>query len=199
MSVLRMLVIGGMALSCTAGYAQTRCPEDKRADDHATRFVIGAGSVKMPIGAFLLVRKGFQIGAIRVTSIDSAATEWFGKFTYESFFQPDGSGSFVAKNVDRRTGELNVQRPKGPGRGIYIYQPGPYKAQVGKWIFPFWSPTLMAMSDISFWSGVGDRGYEFAPTSACNLSEIDVQDKRLKWFRFDRNASFTLQLSELPK
>ena len=56
--------------------------------------------------------------------IDPVATEWLGKSTWESFFQPDGSGSLVAKNVVRRTGELNVQDLKGTGRSIYIYQMG---------------------------------------------------------------------------
>jgi hypothetical protein len=194
-----VLLIVGTVLSGVAGHAQLRCSADSRADDLATRFIVSAGTVKMPIGAFLLVRKNGQIGAIRLTNIDPTATEWVGKSTYESFFQPDSSGSLLAKNVVRRTGELNVQPSKGPGRGVYIYQPGPYKAQIGKWTFAFNNPSMMAMSDASFWTGVGDHGYEFAPTSACNLSEVDAHDKRLKWFRYDRNASVTLPLSDLPK
>lgn len=153
----------------------------------------------MPVGAFLLVRKGAQIGTIRIISIDPPDTRYIGKTAYESFFQADGSGSFSAKNVVRRTAELSIQPSKGPGRGIYIYRPGMYKAQIGQWTFPFNTSTVMAMSDASFWTGVGDHGYEFAPTSACNLSDVDVHDKRLQWFRFDRNASVILPLSDLPK
>jgi hypothetical protein len=127
------------------------------------------------------------------------AAEWLGKSVYESYFQGDGSGSLVAKNVVRRTGELNLQPSKGPGRGISIYRPGPYKAQIGKWTFSFGNPSQMEMSDTSFWTGVGDHGFEFAPTSACDLSEVDVHNKRLKWFRYDRNASVTLPLADLAK
>jgi hypothetical protein len=176
-----------------------RCPEDIRSDDLATRFVISGGTVMMPVGAFLLVRKSGHIGAIRVISINPANTDYLGKTSYESYFQPDGSGSLVARNVVRQTGELNLQSSKGPGRGVYTYRPGPFKAQVGDWKFAFNTTSVMDMSDSSFWTGVGDHGYEFAPTSACDITEVDAHDKRLKWFRFDRNASVLLPLAELPK
>jgi hypothetical protein len=152
----------------------------------------------MPIGAFLLVRKKGQIGAIRVTSIDSSATEWLGKSTWESFFQPDGSKSLVASDVVRYAGAINVQPTKG-WHSVYLYQSGVTDVLIGKWKFGFDSPSMMTMSDTSFWTGVGDHGYEFAPTSACNLSEIDTHNDRLRWFRFDRNASITLPLTEIPK
>jgi hypothetical protein len=194
-----VLLLMGAILSGAAGYAQTTCPADGRADGVAPGFVISAGTVTMPIGVFLLVRKGNQVGAIRLTGIDPSATKWIGKSTYESFFQPDRSGLLVAKNVVRKTGELNVQALKGPGRGIYMYQPGVITARIGKWKFSFGGPSMMVMSDTWFWTGDGDHGYEFAPTSACDLSAVDAHDKRLKWFRYDRNASVTLPLSDLPK
>jgi hypothetical protein len=57
----------------------------------------------------------------------------------------------------------------------------------------------MEMSDSSFWTGLGDHGFEFAPTSACSLSDIDAADKRLRWFRWDRTTQMTLPLADLPK
>ena len=39
----------------------------------------------------------------------------------------------MAKNVVRRTGELNVQDLKGTGRSIYIYQMGSETRFLGKW------------------------------------------------------------------
>jgi len=44
-----------------------------------------------------------------------------------------------------------------------------------------------------------DYGYEFAPTSARSVGEIDASDSRLRWFRFDPNARVTIPVSELPK
>jgi hypothetical protein len=197
---LLLVVTAAITMSACFVSAQTRCPADNRADDLATHFVIDGGDIEVPIGAFLLVRKGNEIGAIRLTSIDPTGTEWLGKSVYESYFQGDGSGSFLAGNVVRKTGDLNLQPSKGPGRGIYIYKPGPYRARIGKWSFGFYGPGRMAMTDHSFWTGdLSDHGFEFAPTCACDLSEIDVHDKQLRWFRFDRNANVTLALADLAK
>jgi hypothetical protein len=184
-----------IVLSGAAGCAQMRCPADTRPGDLATRFSIAGGSVKMPAGAFLLIRKNGEIGALRLTNIDPTSTEQDGRSTYESYFQGDGSGSLAASNVLRQTGELSLKPLKGPGRGVFIYQPGQNRARVGKWSFAFVTPTVMGMWP---YHRDGDHGYEFAPTSACNLSEVDVHDKRLKWFRYDRNASVILPLAELP-
>ena len=81
-----LVVFVGIVFSGAAGYAQMRCPADTRPGDLATQFSIAGGSVKMPAGAFLLVRKKNELGAIRLLSIDPTSTEWFGKSVYESYF-----------------------------------------------------------------------------------------------------------------
>lgn len=178
--------------------AQTRCGQDARTENVASRFVINRGLIKMPVGAFLLIRRNGEMGAIRLTSIDPKATEYFGKSNYESVFQKTVSAAF-SKDAVTQHGELDIQDLKGPGRGIYVYRPAGYKAQIGKWKLDFQTPDSISMSDSSFWTGKGDHGYEFAPTSACQLSEIDASDKRLHWFRWDRTTNVTLLLSDLPK
>ena len=57
-----MIVVSVLLLLDTVGHAvgfaqQSRCPEETRSDDFATRFVIHNGAIRMPAGAFLLVRK----------------------------------------------------------------------------------------------------------------------------------------------
>jgi hypothetical protein len=178
------------------GNAQSRCPMDSRNSNLATQFRIGGSSIQMPIGAFLLVRKNGQIGAIRLTNIDSTATEDYGKSSYESYVSSDASISFNAATVIRQTGELDVRPLKGPGRDLWIYQPGPHKARIGKWSFSFVTPDMMWMAP---YHRSPSKDYEFAPTSACDVSEIDAHDKRLRWFRFDPNAKVILPLADLPK
>jgi hypothetical protein len=195
MLLKRLVVFVGVVLSCVSGHAQGRCPIDSRSDEFVAAFVIKGTSVKMPIGAFLLVRKNGEIGAIRLTNIDPAVTEDYGKFTYESYFPGDAGGLFRSGRLVRHAGELDVKPSKGT-RGIY-YQPGLHKANIGKWTFAFNSPATLHMSGISFWKE--DHGYEFAPTSACDLSEINANDKRLRWFGYDPNANVILPLSGLPK
>jgi hypothetical protein len=190
-------IIIGIVLRGGSGNAQLRCPADNRADALATQFVIGGPSIKMPVGAFLLIRKNGEIGAIHLTKIDSTSTDDLGKSTYESYFPVDSAGSFRSGsvNVIRQTAEPEVKPLAGMIRG-FAYQPGPHKARIGKWSFSFVSQTMIYMSP---YHRNGDQGYEFAPTSACDVSEIDANDKRLRWFRFDPNAAVTLPLADLVK
>jgi hypothetical protein len=83
-------------------------------------------------------------------------------------------------------------------RGIheFAWQPGQNKLWVGKWWFGCYSPSLVNMS--SHFSEK-DEGYEFAPTSAQNVAEIDASDKRLRWFRFNPDARIVVPVSDLPK
>jgi hypothetical protein len=200
MSGLRRAVkifVAAMIVGNGFAYAEVRCPLDTRLDDLATRFRIGGTSIQMPIGAFLLIRKNGQIGAIRLTDIDRKATEYLGKSTYESFFPADHSGLFRSGSSDiiRQGGLLEIKPVGGLIRG-FAYQPGPYSAHIGKWSFPFSSPGRIGMSS---YHRNDDQGYEFAPTSACDLSEIDATDSRLRWFRYDPRASIVLPLADLPK
>jgi len=187
-----LVTIVGIVMSGYFGIAQSRCSADSPADKLDTQFVVSGGSVKMPVGAFLLVRKNGAIGAIRLTNVDPGLE---GRSTYESYFQGNGSGSFMNGDIVHQTGDLNLKPVKGIGR--LAFQTGQDRARIGKWSFRFDTPSLMAM-----WPYRGDQhdyGYEFAPTSACDISEVDVHDKRLRWFRFDPNAAVTLSLADLPK
>jgi len=166
-----------------------------REKSSTSQFVVGPSVVLMPQGVFLLIRKGRDIGAIRFTSIEQGGTVEAGKATYESYFQSDGSGSFRSPNVRKQTGEINLKPLKGVGR--LSFQSGQDKLRLGHWSFGTAYPGVMNM-----WPYRGsqkDYGYEFAPTSAREVGEIDVSDKRLRWFRFDRNTRVTIPVSDLPK
>jgi hypothetical protein len=189
------LVLTGIVLSGGLGKAQSSCPANIRTGDFAKQFVVCKGTVMMPVGAFLLVRKNGKIGAIRITSIDPAATDVYGKFTYESYFLGDGTSSSTSSSAIRQTDELNLKYPTSLGR--IVFSSGKSKAKIGKWPFVFIEPGLLDMTGVARWSG-GDHGYEFAPTSAHDVSEIDATDKRLRWFRYDPNASVILPLADLP-
>jgi len=188
-----------ITLMGTFGQAQTACDVDSGSVGQSAQFLISAGTIKLPVGVFVLIRKSGHIGAIRLTQVDASATEWIGKSSYESVFETNGQAPVLFKTAVRKSGELDVQALKGPGRGIFIYQPGNTTASVGPWKFSFGSPTMMTMSDTSFWTGVGDHGFEFAPTSACKVSDLDANDKHLRWFRYDEEANVTLSLRDLPK
>jgi len=194
---LAVPLILGFVLSAALANAQAGCSGDNGAHDSADQFAIRSTSIKMPVGAFLLVRKNGEIGAIRLTNIDSKATEYLGRSTYESFFPADRSGLFPSGSpkVIRQSGELELKPEGGLVRG-FAYQPGAHKALIGRWSFSFPYPSMLGMSA---YHHTGDQGYEFAPTSACDLSQIDANDKRLRWFRYNPNANVVLPLADLAK
>ena len=162
--------------------------------DSTMKFVVGPSSVLMPTGVFLLVRKAKEIGAIRFTGIEKGANIGVGKATYESYFQGDGSGSLLTPNVVKRSDRINVERLKGVGR--VSFQFGKTKVRIGKWLFACNYPGRLDM-----WPYYGDQrdyGYEFAPTSARDVKDIDAADDRLRWYRFDPNTRVDVLVSDLP-
>lgn len=175
--------------------AQSSQLPEPRADVPNNKFVVGPRFVHMPKGVFVLVRRGREIGAIRFTRIEPSGAIGQGSATYESYFQGDGSGSFLTTNVVKRSGEITIKPLKGISHST-MWQPGQDKLWVGKWWFGCLGITLVNMSPHF---GEKANGFEFAPTSARDVSEIDISDKRLQWFRYDSNASITLSVSELPK
>ncbi|MCU1247121.1 MAG: hypothetical protein JWQ49_150 [Edaphobacter sp.] len=194
-SRLLVLVMAGTLVSGQAVHAQSSPAATGQADISNNQFVVGPSAVLMPKGAFLLIRKGREIGAIRFTSIELTETDDPGKATYESYFQGDASGSFLTANVVKRSGEIDLKHLKGIGRASF--QTGKRKVRVGNWSFACDYPGRLNM-----WTYYGeqrDYGYEFAPTSARELADIDVSDKRLRWFRYDADTRVSLPLSDLPK
>jgi hypothetical protein len=138
------------------------------------------------------------MGAIRLISVDPAPTKSEGKAKYESFFLPEKSTSFTVQGVEHQTGEISI----GPTTGVhavYTHTAGDNRARIGKWTLRFAYPSVLEMSPGSFWKSNHDAGFEFAPTSACQLSEIDTTDKRLRWFRWDKTTQISMPLADLPK
>ena len=149
----------------------------------------------MPRGAFLLVRKGSEIGAIRFTRIDLGKESGTGTATYDAYFQSDGSGMLVKANAVNRLGNITVKPLVGVGH--YSFARGERKLRIGRWSFDCDYP-----GRVNMWphgKSEGDYGFEFAPTAATEVADIDANDKRLRWFRFDRNSQVVLKLADLPK
>jgi hypothetical protein len=177
---------------------ERHCPQDKRSSADAGQFKVSVGTVTMPVGAFLLVRNGGQLGAIRLTSFTPGPNRAEGRSSYESFFLPEQGRPFTSSDVDHKTGDIYIGETIGV-HAVFVYTKGHTQALVGPWKFYFGYPDLINMSRVSLWKGLHDEGFEFAPTSACQVSEIDATDKRLRWFRWDKTTQLTLPLADLPK
>jgi hypothetical protein len=188
-----MLLISLIAASFGAQPFRAQSPTEQ-VDGSKAQFDMGPYSVHMPEKFFVLVRKGREIGAIRLTKI-KLDSDGNGESAYESYFQGDGSGSFMNSNVVKRSGEI-TSKPVRSITHTLSWEPGQHRLWVGKWWFGCMSPTLIPMSPHY---SKKDEGFEFAPTSAQNITEIDASDKRLRWFRFDPDTRISVQVSDLPK
>jgi hypothetical protein len=165
-------------------------------------FCVHGAGVNFPIDQFLLVRKGDQLGAIKLTGIlpdtqnKPKASEWLGTVNYESYFTSNSKAPFAFGPM--RSDKLVFGRIKGFGFH-YSHQSGNLKAQVGPWGFWFFYPNGMFMTSVDFWSGVNhDSGLEFAPTSAKTVGQLDPNDSRLHWYHYDGNSDFPCPLSTPP-
>ncbi len=105
--------------------------------------------------------------------------------------------SFTENSVDHQTGDVYIGETVGV-HAVFVYTKGHSQVLIGKWKFRFSYPDLLNMSNVSFWAGHRDESFEFAPTSACQISEIDATDKRLRWFHWDNTTQVTLPLADLP-
>lgn len=194
--IMRPIVRSIIAVMLSVGCALSQSPSGNAGDirSQTRRFIVGPLEIRPPQGVFLLIRKGSQVGAIRFVRVNTGTGDT-GSAIYESFFQGDGSGSFLNASVVKISESTEWKPWVGIGR--LSYQPGQRRIRVGQWSFGSNDPGNIAMWP--YRKTPGDYGYEFAPTSAEDISEVDATDKRLKWFRYFDGDPIYLSVSSLPK
>lgn len=153
---------------------------------------IGAMGVVMPIEKILLVRKGSEYCSIKFTKLWSENTSEDSTLfvaagsdeyaLYESYYQGDKTGDFSKKNVQINKAKLSFLKPRGIGRLAFSFGNQEIKCGTIK---------LRSLSNaISFYAEdqkAGDYGIELAPTKWTDISQVNVFDSRLKWYRYDEN------------
>lgn len=152
---------------------------------------VGKTVIVMPLGRMLLVRKNSEYCAIKFTKFWSENTTEVGSIfvasgsdeyaTYESYFQGDKTGDFSKKNVQFKKEKLSFPKPRGIGRLAFSF--GNKEIKCGS-IKLFWG----GKGSVSFYGEgqkQGDYGIELAPTKWTDISEVNVFDPRLKWYRYD--------------
>lgn len=152
---------------------------------------IGKTAIVMPLEKILLVRKGSEYCVIKFSKFWSENTSEVGTLfvasgsdeyaMYESYYQGDKTGDFSKKNVLFKKEKLSFPKPRG----------------IGRLAFSFGNDEIKCGSIKLQWSGegsvhfyregqkMGDYGIELAPTKWIDISEVNVFDPRLKWYRYD--------------
>jgi len=153
----------------------------------------------------LLIRKGDQLGALRLNQITPDAVtqpragEWLGDVSYESYYISGTQFALNSPSSKKHVATLHFGRIKGFGFH-YSWQSGNLVALVGPWKFSFFGPDGMFMTTVSFWNGINeDSGLEFAPTSETNIAKLNASDPRLHWFHYDNNADMSCPIPVPPQ
>jgi hypothetical protein len=150
--------------------------------------LIGPNAVVMPLGRIALVRKGSDYCAVKFTAAWTGKTEEDRYATYESCYQGDGTGDFSNKNVQLGKGTLVLRRHVGPGRGFPAGCTN-FNVKCGA-IKLLWGGKG-SLHHYGSHQKDGDYGIELAPTKWTDISQVNVFDKRLKWYRYDEKRKDT--------
>ena len=144
---------------------------------------IGKTAIVMPLGKILLVRRYSEYCAVKFTDFWTGKTEEDLYAKYESCYQGDKSGDFSRQNIKFRNGKLSFPKPRGIGRLAFSF--GKKEISCGT-VRLFWS----GQGAVHFYregQAQGDYGIELAPTKWTEISQVNVFDQRLKWYRYDEN------------
>lgn len=182
-----------------AGMDDYREPKD-------SEIFIGHACIELPLERLLLIRKGSRYCAIKFIrywmEVDEERKKMFSKdvaqgtFTarmiqdatmkryaaYEAYYQGDGSGDFSKNNVTKNEDAASALPLTGPFRP-FIYQPGNSFVECGpiKLTWQYKKMVCFGPPD----KGRGDFGFELAPTPWVDISQMNVSDPRIKWYRDD--------------
>lgn len=147
---------------------------------------VAYSGVYIPTGRFLLIRRKNEICAIKFTKFwnEKKDEEIERNAAYISYYQNDGSANFLNKNV-KITEDHASSLPWRVFTRLFMWQPGKTYVKCGPlkldWVY-YGGVCACEKNDIP-----GDYGFEFAPTPWENITEVDASDKRIKWYRYDKN------------
>lgn len=149
----------------------------------ADEVLIGPNGVIMPTGRILLIRKDTTYCAIKFVDMWTGKTEDDKYAKYESYFPQDDSKILGPGNIGIYKDELHSPQPRWSlfGHPVAFGE----KSDIRCSPFNLW------------WSGKGtvyffergkpqrDYGIELAPTPWTDISQLNLSNPHIKWYRYD--------------
>lgn len=176
---VRCTLLITLSLVAYGGLAQA---QEREALVTEEKVFIRANAIRMPVGFFAVVRDGDKYCVAKFTEtkkIGRKEHEYFAK--YEAYYQDDGTGNFLTKNARHYHDELSQREPfsifgKFPAikRGNTAIYCGDMTIQTSGYVNSGW-----------LYFQHYDDYLSIAPTSAREISEVDISDDRLKWYQYD--------------
>jgi hypothetical protein len=139
----------------------------------------------MSLGRVLLIRKDSQYCAVKFTEAWTGETEFDFWSNYESHYQGDGTGDFSNENVQFTKGQLITRKLVGLGK-MFSFPAGRQNKEIkcGP-IKLFWHKGWVYFYDVGRPNAADSIINEMAPTKWTDISQVNVFDPRLKWYRND--------------
>jgi hypothetical protein len=100
---------------------------------------------------------------------------------YESFYQDDGTSDFTNNNVQMINGKASWYPLKGRSR-FTLTQPGNPFIKFGPYKLTWQYKTVVGFMPPD--EVEGGFGFELAPTPWTDIKEVNINDPRLKWYRY---------------
>ncbi len=144
---------------------------------------IGPNMVMIPLGRILLIRKDTDYCAIRFTKVWTGKSDDDRYATYEAYHQGDETGDFTNKNVTFRKEELHSPRPSFSLFG-HPFAFG-IKEEIRCGPIRLWWTGRGAVYFFERDQRQGDYGIELAPTKWTDISQVNISEPRLKWYKYD--------------
>ncbi len=167
-----------------SGMAASKKGEDIR-PPRQNEVHIDANGVMMPLGRILLVRKDSDYCAIKFIKFWTGKTEDDRYATYEAYYQGDKTADFNNKNVTFKREELYAPKPSFSFFGHPFAFGAKKEVRCGP--IKLWWTGFGSVYFFKRYQREGEYGIEFAPTKWTDISQVNVFDHRLKWYRYDEN------------
>ncbi len=144
---------------------------------------IAPNCIIMPVGRILLVRKDSDYCAIKFTEFWTGKTKEDLYAKYESYYQGDKTGDFSNKNIKFKKEDLSWPKAKTSIFG-HPWAPGT-KDEIRCGPIKLWWTGKGTVYFYKRYQPESDYGIELAPTKWTDISQVNVFDSRLKWYRYD--------------
>lgn len=153
---------------------------------------IRPNAVIMPLERILLVRKDSEYCAVKFIKFWTGKTDKDKYAKYECYYQDDKKRDFSNKNIKFKEKELYFPKASFSLFGHPMFFGAKDEIQCGS--FELWWSYKGAVYFFDRYQSQGDYGIELAPTKWTDISEVNVLDSRLKWYKYnekrkDKNIS----------
>jgi hypothetical protein len=156
--------------------------------------LIAPNSILMPEGKILLIRKEGEYGAIKFLHYTEGDKDWYAEYECcyltKKYKKSDACGFSIKKN------KLHSPNPRGLGRFSFSF--GNKEIKCG----PF-RLTWRGKGSVYFYGQdqrEGDYGIALAPTVWDDFKQIDIEDEKLTWYKFDeKRERMAFSLEEFSK